>query len=84
MIQALCAQNFRWDDQVPKDIRNNWKKRNNQLNLLKNLHISQRFKPPTKFDRIKEISIHHFSDKSDGGSGQENFLRFVSKTGRIN
>ena len=25
IIQTLCAQNFRWDDQVPQDVGNNWK-----------------------------------------------------------
>ena len=83
IIQTLWAQNFRWDDQVPQDIGNNWKKWNNQLNLLKNLHISRCFKPP-KFGRIKETSIHHFSDASDSGYGQASYLRLVSETGRIN
>ena len=68
MIQALCAQNFRWDDKVPQDIGNDWKKWSNQLNLL-NPHISRCFKLP-KFGRIKEISIYHFSDASDSGYGQ--------------
>ena len=58
----------------------NW---SNQLNLLKNLHISRCFKPP-KLDRIKEISIHHFSDASDSGYGQASYLQLFSKTGRIN
>ena len=40
IIQALCAKNFRRDDKVPQDIGNDWKKWSNQLNLLKNLHIS--------------------------------------------
>ena len=55
---------------MPQDIGNDWKKWSNQLNLLKNLHISRCFKPP-KFGRIKETSIHHFSDASDSGYGQE-------------
>ena len=29
IIQTLCAQNFRWDDQVPQDIGNDWKKWSN-------------------------------------------------------
>ena len=68
IIQKLYAQNFRWDNQVPQDIVNDWKKWSNQINLLHNLHISQCFKPP-KFGRIKETSIHHFSDASDSGYG---------------
>ena len=68
IIQKLYAQNFRWDNQAPQDIVNDWKKWSNQINLLHNLHISQCFKPP-KFGRIKETSIHHFSDASDSGYG---------------
>ena len=40
IIEALCAQNFRWDDKVPQNIGNDWKKGSNQLKLLRNLHIS--------------------------------------------
>ena len=64
IIQTHCPQKFRWDDQVPQDIGNDWKKWIDPLNLLKNLHITRCFKPPT-FGRIKETSIHHFSDVSD-------------------
>ena len=83
IIQTLSAQRFRWDIQVPQDIGNDWKKWINQLNLLKNLHITRCFKPP-KFGRIKETNIHHFSDASDTGYGQASYLRLVSETGRIN
>ena len=83
IIQALCAQNFRWDDQVPQDIGNDWKIWSNQLNQLKNLHISWHFKPP-KFGRIKKTNIHHFSDASDSGYGQASYLHLVRETGRIN
>ena len=82
IIQVLCAQNFRWDEKVLQDIGNDWKKWINQLNLLKNLHISRCFKPP-KFGRKKEISIHHFSDAGDTGYGQASYLRLVSETGTI-
>ena len=40
IIQTLYAQRFRQDDQVPQDIGNDWRKWINQLNLLKNLHIT--------------------------------------------
>ena len=83
IMQTLCAKRFRWDDQVPQDIGNDWKKWINQLNLLKNLHITRCFKPP-KFGRIKETSIHHFSDASESGYGQASNLRLVCETGRIN
>ena len=83
IIQKICARKFRWDDQVPQDIGNGWKKRSNQLNLLKNLHITRYFKP-TKIGRIKETSIHYFSDASDSGYGQASYLSLVSETGRIN
>ena len=83
IIQKICARKFRWDDQVPQDIGNGWKKRSNQLNLLKNLHITRCFKP-TKIGRIKETSIHYFSDASDSGYGQASYLSLVSETGRIN
>ena len=83
IIQKLYAQNFRWDNQAPQDMVNDWKKWSNQINLLQNLHISQCFKPP-KFGRIKETSIHHFSDASDSGYGQASYLRLVSETERIN
>ena len=60
----------RWDD---------WKKWSYQLNWLKNLHMRRCFKPP-KFSRIREISIHHFSDLSDSGYDQASYLHLVSET----
>ena len=83
IIQALCTQNFTWDDKVPQDIGNYWKKWSNQLNLLRNLHISQCFKPP-RLSRVKESSIYHFSDASDSGYCQASYVHLVSETGRIN
>ena len=83
IIQTICAQKFRWDDQVPQDLGNDLKKWSNQLNLLKNLHINRCYKPP-KFGRIKETSIHHFSDASDSVYGQAIYLHLVSETERIN
>ena len=68
---------------MPQDIRNDCKKLINQLKLLQNLHFSQCLKPP-KFSKIKEISIHHFSDASGSGYGQASYLRLVSEAGRIN
>ena len=69
---------------MPQDRGDDWKKWGNQLNLLKNLHIRRCFKPLLKFNRIKETSIHHFSDASDSGYGQASYLRLVSETERIN
>ena len=83
IIQTLCPQNFKMDDIVSQNIGNDWKKWSNQLNLLKNLHIKQCFKPP-KFGRIKEIYIHHFSDARDRGYGQASYLQLFIKTGRTN
>ena len=40
IIQTIYAQRLRQDDQVPQDIGNDWRKWINQLNLLKNLHIT--------------------------------------------
>ena len=68
---------------MPQDIGNDWRKWINQLNLLKNLHITRCFKPH-KFGRIKETNIHHFSDASGIVYGQASYLRLVSETGRIN
>ena len=35
IIQALCAKIFKRDKKVPQDIRNDWNKLINQLNILK-------------------------------------------------
>ena len=67
---------------MPQGIGNDWKKWINQLNLLKNLHITRCFKPP-QFGRIKETSINHSSDANDNGYRQASYLRLVSGTGRI-
>ena len=83
ITQTLCTQRFRWDEQVLQDIGKDWKKWINQLNLLKNLHITRCFKPP-KFGRTKKTSIHHLSDTSDNSYGQASYLCLVSENGRIN
>ena len=63
ILQELCKSNFSWDDAVPDNYIVEWEKWKKELQLLENLKMERCFKP-SKFGKVIDSSLHHFSDAS--------------------
>ena len=52
------------------------------MKLFENINLDRCFKV-TRFGRLTDCSIHHFSDASQDGYGQVSYLRLVDEDGHI-
>ena len=82
ILQELCKSNFTWDDAVSDDYIVVWEKWKKELQLLENLKMERCFKP-SKFGKVTDFSLHHFSDASQDCYGQVTYLRIVNENGYI-
>ena len=82
ILQELCKSNFNWDDVVSDHYIVAWVKWKKELQLLENLKMERCFKP-SKFGKVIDCSLHHFSDASQDGYGQVTYLRIVDEKGYI-
>ena len=82
ILQVLCKSNYSWDKVVSDDYIKDWNKWKRQLQLLEELKINRRFKP-SKFGKVIDCSLHHFSDASQNGYEQVSYLRPVDQKGMI-
>ena len=82
ILQELCRSNFTWDDAVSDDYIVEWEKWKKELQLLEYLKMERCFKL-SKFGRVIECSLHHFSDASQDSYGQVTLLRIVDEKGYI-
>lgn len=69
ILQELCRDGVGWDDEVPDDLRPQWEKWRAELPVLESLRIARCYKPQ-KFDVVKNVELHHFSDACQNGYGQ--------------
>ena len=82
ILQELCRDGVGWDDEVPDDLRPQWEKWRAELPVLESLRIARCYKPQ-KFDVVKNVELHHFSDACQNGYGQCSHLRLVDDKNRI-
>ena len=82
ILQELCRDGVGWDDEVPDDLRPQWEKWRAELPILESLRIARCYKPQ-KFDVVKNVELHHFSDACQNGYGQCSYLRLVDDKNRI-
>ena len=82
ILQELCRDGVGWDDEVPDDLRPQWEKWRAELPVLERLRIARCYKPQ-KFDVVKNVELHHFSDACQNGYGQCSCLRLVDDKNRI-
>ena len=80
--RILCRDGVGWDDEVPDDLRPQWEKWRAELPILESLRIARCYKPQ-KFDVVKNVELHHFSDACQNGYGQCSYLRLVDDKNRI-
>ena len=69
ILQVLCKSSYSWDEAVSDDYINNWNEWKRELQLLEGLEIIRCFKP-SKFGKVIDCSLYHFSDASQDGYGQ--------------
>ena len=82
MLQALHNQHMQWDDVVGPELRKDWKRWEQKLKGVEDIHISRCIKPHM-FGKIVETSLHHFLDASEKGYDQCNYIRLVNDEGKI-
>ena len=82
ILQELCRDGVRWDDEVPEDIRPRWERWRAELPALEKLKVLRCHKL-NEFGEIKKVELHHFSDASQNGYGQCSYLRLTDDNDRI-
>ena len=82
IIQSLCQPKWDRDEQIPDNMARQWEAWKSNLLLLEDIKVERCFKPK-KFGKIREYSLHHFSDASESGCGQCSYLRMVNENGQI-
>ena len=65
-LQEPCRDVVVWDVEVPDDLRPQWEKWRAELPVLESLRIARCYKPQ-KFDVVKNVELHHFSDACQNG-----------------
>ena len=74
ILQCLCKMKFGWDEAIPVEMAQEWKRWMDDLVLLDSFSISRCF-TPKDFGEIREAQLHHFCDASEIGFGAVSYLR---------
>ena len=82
ILQKLCEQGIKWDEEMTKEIAVEWIKWKDKQSGLESVHIKRCFIPPT-FGKVKDCSLHYFSDTCEKGCGQAAYLHAVDESGKV-
>ena len=82
IIQKLCKENSAWDEPIPRRSKGEWNIWKEKLRSLEKIKVARCF-IPRGFSKIKDASVHHFSDASETGYGQASYLQLVSQDNQI-
>ncbi len=74
IFQETCARNLSWDDCLPSDLSNSWKKWNQDLLNLRNFEVKRCIR--SKHD-VKLTELHVFCDGSEKAYGATAYVKFV-------
>ena len=77
MLQTLCNQLVQWDDVVGPELRKDWKRWEQKLKGVEEIHKSRCIKPHM-FGNIIETSLHHFLDASEKRYDQWSYIQLVN------
>ena len=77
MLQTLCNQLVQWDDVVGPELRKDWKRWEQKLKRVEEIHKSRCIKPHM-FGNIIETSLHHFLDASEKRYDQWSYIQLVN------
>ena len=82
ILQVLCKNDYSWDQPVSEEFIKLWDQWKAELKKLGGLKMNRCFKPQ-EFGKVKDCSLHHFSDASQDGYGQVSYIRLVDESGNI-
>ena len=82
ILQKLCDQGLKWDEELSKETAVEWIKWKDKLSDLESVYIKRCFIPPT-FRKIKDCSLHYFSDACEKGYGEVTYLRAADGSGKV-
>ncbi|KAL7882808.1 hypothetical protein SRHO_G00004660 [Serrasalmus rhombeus] len=82
ILQALCRDKIRWDEDLPEHILPQWESWLKDLPHLAALKIPRSYLP-SSFGEVMLYELHNFSDASLSGYGACSYLRAINKTGQI-
>ncbi len=74
MQQELCRKSCGWDEAMPLDIGNQWKRWLDELQLLTSFKVDRCIKPKD-FGAPIHSQLHHFADASKDGYGTVSYIR---------
>lgn len=74
LLQELCRRNSGWDESLPHDILQQWRKWLEKLSRLPEFTINRCIKSK-EFEQPTLAQLHHFSDASEGGYGTVSYIR---------
>ncbi len=77
ILQELCRQNIRWDDELPEVYAQTWKQWWQDLPKVREFKVC-RYLVPKGFEILTMAQMHHFCDASDIGYGTVSYLRLTS------
>lgn len=80
MQQELCRRSCGWDDVMPPDIENQWKRWLADLELLASFRVDRCIKPQD-FGAPIHRQLHHFADASKDGYGTVTYIRLQNSKG---
>jgi hypothetical protein len=75
-------QQLEWDDVLPDDLLNDWKRWKDSLVELQDISIPRCYQPDD-FGQINHIELHAFSDSSKEAIGTAIYLRLIDQYGRV-
>ena len=79
IMQKLCQQNLKWDEDIPDEISNEWLTWKENLEMV---YLRRCFKP-LRFEKVVDCSLHNSSDACENGYGQASYILLVNEKGRI-
>ena len=82
ILQGLCNQSIKWDNEVSSDEKKDRKKWLVKVKHIEQLHVRRCIKPDN-FRKVVNVSLHHFSDASELGFGQCSYIRMVDEKDRV-
>ena len=79
-IQQLWLRQISWDEELPHDLQETWKKLYRQLPALNNISIPRLVKIK---DEVTTLQIHGFSDTSERAFGACVYIRSGNANGKL-
>ena len=81
LLQRLWESTFDWDDSIPEEVEDTWRKWRSELSVYSTLGIPRCYFP--KEATVCSVQIHRFSDASEAAYAGVVYLRTVDSAGNV-